>query len=53
MSKEVKNEVSSSEVDTGIFEDAHPSLWQRVNGRASLQLNESRMATGTKWSNKG
>jgi hypothetical protein len=53
MSKEGKNEVSSSELDAGMFEDTNSSLWRRFKGKATLQVNESSMAPDSKGSNKG
>jgi hypothetical protein len=53
MSKESKNEVFSAEVDAGTFEDTKSSLWRRFKGKARLQVNESSIAPGSKWSNKG
>ncbi|TVY85419.1 putative permease [Lachnellula suecica] len=53
MSKEAQAEISSSsEVDAEVYEETNYSLWRRLKGKARLQVNESRMAPGTKWSNK-
>lgn len=41
-------EVSSGDVDNRV-----PGLWQRIKSKAALQVSDSRMTPGTRWSNKG
>lgn len=55
MSNEDSKEFYTSEplaVSTGSSEDRQ-GLWKRTKARAALQLSDSRMSPGTKWSNKG
>jgi hypothetical protein len=56
MSKDDSKEYFTSEpveVCSGTTEDGAPGLWKRVKSKAALQVSDSRMAPGTRWSNKG
>jgi NCS1 family nucleobase:cation symporter-1 len=41
------------DISSGSSEDGTPSLWRRIKANAALHVSDSRMAPGTRWSNKG
>lgn len=53
MSKEVKTEFSSSEVDAGTYEETNSSAWGRFKSKAALEVNYSQIVPNSKWTNKG
>jgi len=46
----VDTSIEPVEVGARVFDDENSSLWRRIKGSLTLQVNESRMGGG-KWSN--